>query len=54
MRFAVCLSLVPDPETIDVDPLTGEIDADRTLHIMDLPMRRRWSWRCGCAATAIR
>lgn len=35
MRFAVCLSLVPDPETIDVDPLTGEIDADRTLHIMD-------------------
>ncbi len=35
MRLAVCLSLVPDPATIDVDPLTGEIDADRTLHIMD-------------------
>ncbi|MBL8666121.1 MAG: hypothetical protein JNM48_01525 [Rhodospirillales bacterium] len=35
MRLAVCLSLVPDPATIDVDPLTGEIDADRTLYIMD-------------------
>ena len=35
MRFAVCLSLVPDPDTIEVDPLTGEIDAERTLHILD-------------------
>lgn len=35
MRFVVCLSLVPDPDTIEVDPLTGEIDAERTLHILD-------------------
>jgi len=35
MRFAVCLSLVPDPDTIEIDPLTGEIDAERTLHILD-------------------
>jgi electron transfer flavoprotein beta subunit len=35
MRFAVCLSLVPDPNTIEVDPLSGEIDAERTLHILD-------------------
>lgn len=35
MRFAVCLSLVPDPDTIEVDPLTGEIDSERTLHILD-------------------
>lgn len=35
MRFAVCLTLVPDPETIEVDPLSGEIDPDRTLHILN-------------------
>lgn len=35
MRFAVCLTLVPDPETIEVDPLTGEIDAARALHILN-------------------
>ncbi|MBK8211673.1 MAG: hypothetical protein IPK78_18665 [Rhodospirillales bacterium] len=35
MRFAVCLSLVPDPDTIEVDPLTGEIDAERALYILD-------------------
>jgi electron transfer flavoprotein beta subunit len=35
MRFAVCLSLVPDPNTIEVDPLSGEIDAERALHILD-------------------
>ena len=29
MRFAVCVTLVPDPDTIEVDPLTGEIDAER-------------------------
>jgi electron transfer flavoprotein beta subunit len=26
---------VPDPNTIEVDPLSGEIDAERTLHILD-------------------
>lgn len=37
MRFAVCATLVPDPDTIEVDPLTGEIDAERTLHILNPP-----------------
>lgn len=35
MRVAVCLSRVPDPETIEIDPITGEIDAGRTLHILN-------------------
>ena len=35
MRFAVCLSIVPDPDTVEVDPLTGEIDAERMLYILD-------------------
>ncbi|MFO1154206.1 MAG: electron transfer flavoprotein subunit beta/FixA family protein [Rhodospirillales bacterium] len=35
MRFAVCLTLVPDPDTIEVDPLTGEIDRERTLYILN-------------------
>lgn len=35
MRLAVCLTRVPDPETIEVDPLTGEIDGERTLHILN-------------------
>jgi electron transfer flavoprotein beta subunit len=35
MRFAVCLTYVPDPETVEVDPLTGEIDAGRTLYILN-------------------
>ena len=35
MRFAVCVTLVPDPETIVVDPLTSEIDTDRILHILN-------------------
>ena len=35
MRFAVCLTLVPDPETIEVDPLTGEIDPERILYILN-------------------
>lgn len=35
MRFAICLTQVADPETIEIDPLTGEIDADRTLHIIN-------------------
>ncbi len=35
MRFAVCLTLVPDPDTIEVDPLTGEIDPERILYILN-------------------
>jgi electron transfer flavoprotein beta subunit len=35
MRVAVCLKYVPDPATVEVDPLTGEIDALRTLHILN-------------------
>lgn len=35
MRLAICLTLVPDPDTIEIDALTGEIDADRTLHILN-------------------
>jgi electron transfer flavoprotein beta subunit len=35
MRFAVCLTLVPDPDTIEVDPLTGEIDPERLLYILN-------------------
>lgn len=35
MRFAVCLTRVPDPDTIEIDPLSGEIDAERTLHILN-------------------
>lgn len=35
MRIAVCLKYVPDPGTIEVDPLTGMIDADRVLYMMN-------------------
>jgi electron transfer flavoprotein beta subunit len=35
MRLAVCLTRVPDPETIEIDPFTAEIDAGRTLHILN-------------------
>ncbi|NJO55164.1 MAG: STAS domain-containing protein [Rhodospirillales bacterium] len=35
MRIAVCLTLVPDPDTIEVDPLTGEIDSDRASQITE-------------------
>jgi electron transfer flavoprotein beta subunit len=35
MRFAVCLTYVPDPETVEVDPLTGEIDAGRVLYFLN-------------------
>lgn len=35
MRIGVCLTYVPDPDSVEVDPLTGEIDAVRTLHIMN-------------------
>jgi electron transfer flavoprotein beta subunit len=35
MRFAVCLTYVPDPDTVEVDPLTGDIDAGRTLYVLN-------------------
>ncbi|MDG4552926.1 MAG: hypothetical protein P9E24_01555 [Candidatus Competibacter sp.] len=35
MRIAVCLKYVPDPSTIEVDPLTGLIDAGRVLYMMN-------------------
>jgi electron transfer flavoprotein beta subunit len=35
MRFAICLTQVADPETIEIDPLSGEIDTERTLHIIN-------------------
>lgn len=35
MRIAVCLKHVIDPTTVEVDPLTGEIDAVRVLCMMN-------------------
>ncbi len=35
MHFAVCLTYVPDPATVEVDALTGEVDTDRTLHMLN-------------------
>jgi electron transfer flavoprotein beta subunit len=35
MRIAVCLKYVPDPATIEVDPLTGAIDSVRTLYMLN-------------------
>jgi len=35
MRIAVCLKYVPDPGTIEVDPLTGLIAADRLLYMLN-------------------
>jgi electron transfer flavoprotein beta subunit len=35
MRIAVCLKYVPDPSTIEVDPLTGLIAADRLLYMLN-------------------
>ncbi len=35
MRIAACLKYVPDPSTIEVDPLTGMIDAGRMLYMMN-------------------
>ncbi len=35
MRITVCLKYVPDPTTVEVDPLSGEIDPIRTLHMMN-------------------
>jgi len=35
MRIAVCLSRLPDPKTVEVDPLTGAIDLSRMLYILN-------------------
>ncbi len=35
MRIAVYLKFVPDPTTIEVDPLTGAIDPARTLYMLN-------------------
>jgi electron transfer flavoprotein beta subunit len=35
MRIAVCLKHVPDPSTIEVDPLTGVIDEARVLYMIN-------------------
>ncbi len=35
MRIAVCLSRLPDPETVEVDPFTGAIDLSRTLYVLN-------------------
>ncbi len=35
MKIAVCLKHVPDPTTVEVDPLTGAIDESRLLYIMN-------------------
>ncbi len=33
MRIVVCLKRVPDPATVEVDPLTGLIDEERLLYV---------------------
>ncbi|HPF59939.1 MAG TPA: electron transfer flavoprotein subunit beta [Candidatus Competibacteraceae bacterium] len=35
MHIAVCLKYVPDPSTIEADPLTGSIDTGRVLYMMN-------------------
>jgi len=35
MRIAVCLSRLPDPNTVEVDPLTGALDLSRMLYILN-------------------
>jgi electron transfer flavoprotein beta subunit len=35
MKIAICIKIVPDPSTIEVDPFTGEIDKRRVLHIIN-------------------
>lgn len=35
MRYVVCLSRLPDPTTVEVNPLTGEVDASRLLYILN-------------------
>ena len=47
MRFAVCLTYVPDPDTVEVDPLTGQIDVSRYPFSIRRT-RLRWRWPCAC------
>jgi electron transfer flavoprotein beta subunit len=35
MHIAVCLKYVPDPTSIEIDPLTGAIDPVRTLYMLN-------------------
>ena len=35
MHIAVCLKYVPDPSTVEVDPLTGQIAEDRVLYMLN-------------------
>ena len=35
MHIAVCLKYVPDPSTVEVDPLTGLIAEDRVLYVLN-------------------
>ena len=35
MRIAVCLSRLPDTETVEVDPFTGAIDLSRVLYVLN-------------------
>ena len=35
MHIAVCLKYVPDPSTVEVDPLTGAIDEGRMLYMIN-------------------
>jgi electron transfer flavoprotein beta subunit len=35
MHIAVCLKYVPDPSTVEVDPLTGSIAEDRVLYMLN-------------------
>lgn len=35
MNIAVCLKHVPDPSTVEVDPVTGAIDESRLLYIIN-------------------
>ena len=35
MHIAVCLKHVPDPDTVEVDPLTGIIDESRMLYMLN-------------------
>ena len=35
MHIAVCLKYVPDPSTVEVDPLTGLIAEDRVLYMLN-------------------
>jgi electron transfer flavoprotein beta subunit len=35
MKIAVCLKCIPDPNTVEVDPVTGEMDRSRLLYTLN-------------------